>query len=388
MSKRRKKPSVEQISLIEYLKSIPDPRIDRTKQHKLIDILMIAVCAAICGAETWTEVEEFGETKADWLSQFLELPNGIPSHDTFGRVFARLDPDAFEQSFIKWVQSLSNLKQEGVIAIDGKTLRGSYDKHHQKGAIHLVNAWASESRLILGQKQVDRKSNEITAIPELLSSLAIEGCLVTIDAMGTQTTIAKQIVEKGADYLFAVKENQKYLAQDLAEIFKTEFEAQDPFVGFEHDYAQTIGKDHGRIETRQCWTISDEQLITYIRDHQAWTGLQTIALVRAKRQVNGQESVQDRYYISSLPVDAETILKASRLHWGVENSLHWVLDVVFHEDQSRMRDGDMAHNFALVRQTALNLLRHEKSLRKGLRTKQLKAALDENYLLKVLSSLF
>lgn len=387
MRSEKKNKLTEKLSLIKHFAELPDPRIDRTKLHDFTDILVITICAAICGAEGWTDVEEFGRSKQEWLSQFLVLQNGIPSHDTFGRVFERVDPVAFERCFLKWVQSLSQLQGVETIAIDGKTLRHSYDKTHQKAALHMVSAWASESRLVLGQTQVDTKSNEITAIPQLLEMLALEGCLVTIDAMGCQTEIAQQIIDQGGDYLLAVKNNQKKLAQDIKDVFDLEFKETVPFDGLEHDYVQIIEKNHGRIETRQCWTISEPEFIHYLRNYQAWADLQTIALVRAKRQYNDGQTIQDRFYISSLPVNASVILKASRQHWGIENSLHWVLDVVFREDEARMRRGHMAHNFALLRQIALNLLRHEKSSRKSIRAKRLKAAWDNDFLLNVLLSL-
>jgi predicted transposase YbfD/YdcC len=383
---RKKAKAKQKITLQEHFAELPDPRVDRTKAHSLIDILVITICAAICGAEGWTDVEEFGRTKEAWLRQHLELKNGIPSHDTFGRVFEKLDPEAFERCFITWVKSLGQLEGLEMIAIDGKTLRRSYDKRHKKAALHLVSAWASKSRLVLGQTATAEKSNEITAIPELLDLLDLKGSLVTIDAMGCQTDIAQKIVDKGGDYLLAVKNNQKHLAQDIKEHFDLEFAQAIPFEDITHDYTQTIEKNRGRIETRECWTISEPEFIAHIRNHQAWAQLKTIALVRSKRQTPDGVSIQDRYYISSLDGSARTILTASRQHWGIENSLHWVLDVVFREDAARMRRGNMAHNFALIRHIALNLLRHEKS-KKSIRAKRLKAALDEDYLLQVLLSL-
>lgn len=375
---------LEKTTLVSHFADLPDPRIERTKLHSLTDILVLAISAVICGAEGWTDIEAFGKSKETWLKQFLVLENGIPSHDTLSRVFERLETEAFEERFIAWVASLSQIS--GHIAIDGKTLRRSYDKTHHKSALHLVSAWASESRLILGQVQTQEKSNEITAIPQLLEMLALKGCLVTIDAMGCQTEIAHQIVEQEGDYLLAVKDNQKHLAEDIKDVFDLEFAEEVPFSGITHDYTRTIEKGHGRIEIRECWTISEPEFIKYLRNYQAWENLQTIAMVRATRRSNGRESVQNRYYISSLAVEAKVILKASRQHWGIENALHWVLDVVFREDEARMRRGNTAHNFALLRHLALNLLRREKSSRRSIRGKRLKAAWDENYLLKILFS--
>jgi predicted transposase YbfD/YdcC len=381
-SKRRQAPLRQEISLLEHFADLSDPRIDRTKLHALSDILVIAVSAVICGAEGWTDIEEFGKSKEGWLGKLLPLTNGIPSHDTFRRVFERLDPDQFEACFLSWIKSLAPMT--GQVAIDGKTLRGSHDQTNGKKALHLVSAWASECRLVLGQVATAEKSNEITAIPELLKMLDLSGCLVTIDAMGCQTNIAAQIIAQEGDYLLAVKDNQKNLAHDVTELFDIEFAQTEPFEGFAHDYAKTIDKGHGRIEIRECWTITDPELLQYLRNFEVWSELKTIALVRGTRRVNGVESMQDRYYISSLTGDARTILQAVRHHWGIENSLHWVLDVVFREDQARMRQGDTAHNFAMLRHIALNLLRAQKSGPKSVRGKRLKAAWDNDFLLKVL----
>ena len=372
----------QKVSLVEHFAELSDPRIERTKLHKLSDILVIAVSAVICGAEGWTDIEEFGKSKEEWLRKFIPLANGIPSHDTFSRVFERLDPKQFEACFLSWIKSLRLIT--GQVAIDGKTLRRSHDQTNGKKALHMVSAWASECGLVLGQVATEEKSNEITAIPELLKMLDLSGCLVTIDAMGGQTSIAAQIIEQGGDYLLAVKDNQKNLACDIEEIFDLEFAQTEPFEGFVHDYTKTIDKGHGRIEIRECWTITDSELLQYLRKSDVWSDLKTIALVRGTRRINGVESVQDRYYIASLSADARTILQAVRHHWGIENSLHWVLDVVFREDQARMRQGDTAHNFAMLRHIALNLLRTQKSGPKSVRGKRLKAAWDNDFLLKVL----
>ena len=372
----------KKISILEHFAELPDPRIERTKLHALSDILVIAVSAVICGAEGWTDIEEFGKSKEAWLRGLLPLANGIPSHDTFRRVFERLAPDKFEACFLSWVSSLDPIVRQ--VTIDGKTLRRSHDQANSKKALHLVSAWASECRLVLGQIAADQKSNEITAIPELLKLLDLQGCLVSIDAMGCQTDIATQIIEQGGDYLLAVKHNQKQLAQDMAEIFDLEFTQTEPFAGFGHDYAKTINKGHGRIEIRECWTSSDPELLEYLRKSEAWSALKTIALVRATRRINGVETIQDRYYITSLRGDAYPILQAVRHHWGIENSLHWVLDVIFREDQARLRQGDAAHNFAMLRHIALNLLRLHQSGPKSVRGKRLKAAWDHNFLLSIL----
>jgi len=372
----------QKTALLEHFADLPDPRIERTKLHALSDILVIAVSAVICGAEGWTDIEEFGQSKEGWLRGLLPLENGIPSHDTFRRVFNRIDPGQFEGCFLKWVSALNPIT--GQVAIDGKTLRRSHDEANGKKALHLVSAWASECRLVLGQVATAEKSNEITAIPELLQLLDVQGCLVTIDAMGCQTGIASQITEQGGDYLLAVKDNQKHLAQDMADIFDLEFAQFTPFDGIIHDYAKTVTKGHGRIEIRECWTISDPELLAYLRKSEVWSALKTIVLIRCTRRINGGESRQDRYYITSLQGDAHAILQAVRHHWGIENSLHWVLDVVFREDQARMRHGDSDHNFAMLSHIALNLLRGEKSGPKSVRGKRLKAAWDNDFLFKVL----
>lgn len=375
------------VSLLEHFSGLADPRVERTRLHLLSDILMIAVCGAICGAENWNDIEDFGQTKEDWLRGFLALPNGIPSHDTFNRVFARLDPVGFEGCFLAWMKAVSEVTEGQVIAIDGKTLRHSYDRQNGKGAIHMVNAWASQNRLVLAQTKVADKSNEITAIPALLHLLTLKGCIVTIDAMGCQTEIAQTIIDGGGEYVLAVKGNQGHLHEDIKDLFETEFAQPVPFEGIEHDYCRTTEKDHGRIEIRECWTIAEPDYLEHLRNCQAWAELRTVALVRCTRRINDQETVDSRYYISSLSGQAEPLLHACRSHWGVENSLHWVLDVAFREDDSRMRQGHSPHNFAIARQMALNLLRQETSCKRSIKGKRLKAGWDNNYLLKVITSM-
>lgn len=370
-------------SLVEHFASLEDPRADYLVEHQLIDIIMIAICAVICGAETWNDIELFGNERLDWLRQFLALRNGIPSHDTFGRVFARINGDQFQVCFISWVQAVFQSTAGQVIAVDGKQARRSYDRTNDKKAIHLVSAWATANHLVLGQQKVDEKSNEITAIPQLLRLLEVNGCIVTIDAMGCQTEIAKQIIDQGADYVLAVKENQAHLYADMDLFFQLAH--QNHFQKVDHRYQRTVNKDHGRIETRECWAISGEENLQFLREHQQWTGLGSIAMVHSQRQVNGKTTTETRYYISSLANDAKKILQAARSHWGVENSLHWVLDVAMGEDDSRIRKGHAPENMATLRRLALNLLKQERSLKRGIQGKRLKAALSPNYLLKVLS---
>ncbi len=368
----------------KHFASLKDPRTGNAQQHELLDILVITICAVICGADGWTEVALWGQANETWLKTFLPLPHGIPSHDTFGRVFARLDPKAFRHCFLSWVRAISKLTHRRVVAVDGKTVRRSHDRTHGRAAIHMVSVWAAENRLVLGQAKVSDKSNEITAMPELLRLLALSGCIVTIDAMGCQTQIAKTIVQQGGDYLLAVKANQKRLYQDLQDLFHD----ADPTNRHDatHDYARTVDKGHGRVEIRECWTVSDPEVMAYLRARQPWPNLQTVAMLRAERRVSEQTSIEARFYISSLENDAGLVLQSARGHWGIENGLHWVLDVAFREDESRVRKDYAPENLAVVRHMALNLLRRETSLKVGVKAKRLRAAWDRDYLLKILST--
>ncbi len=372
------------IGIAEHFVTLEDPRIERAKHHLLIDIVTIAICAVICGADDWIEIAAVGRGKREWFQQFLALPNGIPSHDTFWRVFRALDPLQFEECFLAWVRQVMRLTDGEVIAIDGKTLRHSYDRTSHKAAIHMVSAWATENHLVLGQRKVDEKSNEITAIPELLRRLEIRGCIVTVDAIGCQKEVAETIRTQGADYALAVKKNQGKLYEDLKDLFAGAVE--EHWRDVSHDYVRDVYGDHGRIEIRECWTISAGDFLDYLRNREAWKDLQTIVMLRCERRVGRKRSCQTRYYISSLPNEAQRILKAVRGHWGIENGLHWILDIAFQEDQSRLRKGHGAHNFGLLRHIALNLLKQEKTEKIGVKAKRLRAAVDEEYLLKVLTN--
>lgn len=367
-----------------HFASVRDPRIDRSKKHKLIDIITITICGVICGADSWVDIAMFGESKRGWLEGFLKLPYGIPSHDTFGDVFSRIDPAQFRECFIEWVRAVEELTRGQLVSIDGKTLRRSHDRLGGRDAIHMVSAWSSVNGLVLGQIKTDEKSNEITAIPELLKLLEISGCIVSIDAMGCQKDIAKAIVDKDADYVLSLKQNQGNLYEDVKDLFDGAF--QLGFEDIEYDTYETVEKGHGRIETRQCWAISDLQDLSNIRSLSEWKSLNSVAMVRAERRIGDSVSVESRYYISSLKGDARQLLWAIRGHWGIENSLHWVLDIAFREDDSRVRKDNAPENLAVVRHIALNLLTQEKSLKVGVKAKRKRAGWDNDYLMKVLSN--
>ena len=360
---------------LKHLDCIKDPRRHNTR-HLLHDMLLISLCAIISGADSWVQVSEYGRSKIDWFKEFLKLPNNIPSHDTFGRLFARLNPKGFHDFFTRWVQDLSESLKGKTVAIDGKTLRGSHDRINGKSAIHMVSAWATDISLVLGQLKTDDKSNEITAIPELIKTLALEGAIVTIDAMGCQKKITGTIVEAGADYVIQVKNNQKNLHEDIALFFKEP--DNGPF-----DIFETIDGEHGRVETRRYFTSGD---IGWLPEKKEWTGMKTICMAVRERDVNGKISTEASYFISSLENHAPTIAKSIREHWGIENGLHWRLDISFREDQCRVRKDHAPENFAILRHMATNLLKREKSLKGGIQTKRLKAAWDHGYLLKVLTS--
>lgn len=358
---------------------LEDPRMNRQKKHLLLDIVAITVCAVIAGADGWTDVAKFGKAKEPWLRGFLKLPNGIPSHDTFGRVFSLLDPAAFQEAFRDWVGAIQG-RVQGVVAVDGKTVRHSHDRSKNKSAIHVVSAWACEHSLALGQVKVNDKSNEITAIPELLDMLNLKGCLVTIDAMGCQVGIAKNIVEAHADYLLAVKGNQETLADDVEQEFKQAM--ADDFAHMDHLYFETLDKGHGRVEKRQYWYTHDIQGLGTL---ERWPKLAGMLMCRASRTLNGKTSTEDRYFITSCTHnDVEKIAAAVRNHWGIENSLHWILDVAFLEDQSRIRIGYAAENMAAIRKIALNILKNNTSKTGGVKAKRLQAGWDDSYLQEIL----
>ena len=360
-------------NIYEHFSQIPDPRLNRNKKHKLTDIIVLSILAVLCGAESYDSIEEFGKARIDFLKQILQLPNGIPSHDTINRVISMINPDQFEKIFAQWSDSLKSvLAENDVIAIDGKTVRGSMDSFHNKSPIHIVSAWSNQNSLVLGQRKVDGKSNEITAIPELLEMLEIKGCIVTIDAMGTQRDIAQKIIDNDADYILALKGNHPYLKQDVESLCKRS----------KPDYEnETVEKGHGRIETRMCEVYNK---IDMLEDVEKWPCFKSVIKVTAQREIKNKRTSEARFYISSLDDNAREFNKYVRQHWGVENNLHWILDMTFREDEQRKRIKYAAQNFAVIRKIALNLLKQESSKKLSLKTKRLKAGWNNQFLLKIL----
>jgi predicted transposase YbfD/YdcC len=384
-------------ALLEHFAALEDPRVERARLHPLLAIVTIALCGVICGAESWVEIAEFGQIKADWFATLLDLPHGIPSHDTFGRVFAHLDAAQFEACFAAWMQAVAAVLPlepvpvdpagAEVVALDGKTLRRSHDRGSGMPPLHLVSAWASANRLVLAQVAVADKSNEITAFPQLLQQLALTGCLVTIDAMGCQTAIAEQLRTREADYVLALKDNQPELCEAVADSFALARRSD-----FTDHPAETwsawrqVHKGHGRLEIREHWVLGDPAVIAYLREQVVdWPGLQAIGLVEAQRRFpDGSATQQTRYYLLSTLLPAEQFGQAVRSHWGIENQVHWLLDVAFREDECRVRVGDGAENFAVLRRLALHLLKQETTTHIGIKGKRLKAGWSHAYLLKIL----
>lgn len=367
-------------SIIEHFSNLSDPRTkEHKKEHKLIDIIFITVAAVICGAEDWYDIEEYGEYKEEWLKTVLELPNGIPSHDTFNRVFSLIEPAALQQCFISWVQSMAQISEGQIVSIDGKRLCHSGEQG-KKAIIHMVSAWSNSNNMVLGQLKVNDKSNEITAIPALLDLLMVKGCWITIDAIGCQKEIAGKIKEKEAEYILAVKDNQKHLHDDIQEAFKHGKAAQSD--------VQT-NLDHGRIEKRMCRIITD---IDWVCNKEDWPGLKTLIEITSERTIKatGIKETQTRHYISSVLSTAQKFNATIREHWGIENRLHWILDVAFGEDDSTKRAGTAAENFSFINKMSINLLyqyNDKKGTRKvSMKTKRKKAGWDNNYLVTILSN--
>jgi predicted transposase YbfD/YdcC len=365
-------------SIIEHFSVLPDPRMLLKTRHKLVDIVAMALCAVVAGADDWVEIAAYARARQSWFKEFVKLSGGVPSHDTFGRVFALLDPDAFEKCYVNWIRSLINTPGE-LVAIDGKSLRRSHDRANGKSAIHMVNAWAVDHGLVLGQVKTDAKSNEITAIPELLKVLDLKGAVVTVDAMGCQKKIARQIVEKGGDYVFSLKGNQGTLHKEV-ELFFQDAKANH-FKDLSHECFTTVDGGHGRIETRCYTTVAD---VDWFEDQHKWAKLTSFGMVESEREIDGQITSETRYYISSLPSDAKRFAAAARGHWAVENSLHWCLDLAFREDDSRVRSGHAPANLATIRRLALSLIKQDPHRKIGIKASRKRAGWDLDYLKKLL----
>jgi predicted transposase YbfD/YdcC len=370
-------------SLIEtHFGVLKDHRASHRIEHKLIDIIIVTICATICGADDWKAIAEYGRTKYNWLKTFLELPNGIPSHDTFNRLFSRLKPEELQRCFIGWMQAVHQVTEGELLNIDGKNLRGAKEPGNCQSFIHMVSVWSAEQHLVLGQKKVDHKSNEITAIPPLLEMLAIRGCLVSIDAMGCQREIAKAIITEGADYVLALKGNQGNLHEDVVQLFTAA--RKQNFKNIEHQFHSTVEKGHGRNETRSYWVMGNTEYLIAAKN---WVGLQSIGMVESERKINGKSSIEQRYYILSINSDVQRFAQAVRSHWSIENQLHWMLDVSFSEDKVQNYQGYSAENLAVIRHLGINLLSRDKESQVGMKTKRLKAGWDDNYLKDTLTAL-
>lgn len=370
--------------LVEYFEGLPDPRMDRTRRHKLVDILTIGVVTLLCRGESFTDMEDLGNARLAWLKTFLELPNGIPSHDTFNRVFAALDPYAFLECFTQWIQGVCPNMNDEVVAIDGKALRRAANEG--ESIPYIVSAWAAENGLVLGQVKVDEKSNEITAVPELLRALQLEGAIVTLDAMGCQKEIAGNIVDRKAHYVLALKGNHATVHQEVREFFDDAvapcaIQCASTADRDTMDFHQTIEKGHGRIETRRYWQSSD---IAWFQDSRLWKGLKTFGMVESIRKIKGKSTIERRYYLSSLPLNAQRFGLAVRSHWGVENALHWSLDVTFREDDSRARTRNAAQNLATMRRFVLNLVKKDNSKKASIRSKRFIASIDQDFLVHLM----
>lgn len=368
------------IPLLEDIAQLDDPRTQRQPQHLLIDIVTIAILATLGGANSMMAVETYGKAKQGWLSTFLELPHGIPSHDTFSRLFQLIDPEQFNSFFQRWIEHFTTHLNLQLIHIDGKTLRGSYDRENQLKALHSVSAWASEHQLVLAQTRVDAKSNEITAIPELLDLLELKGSIITLDAMGTQTEIARQIIRQGGDYILALKSNQGKLYQGVKEFF--EQAQQQEWAGTSYTYDSQVEGKHHRIERREIWVVPVSE-IPELANASKWEGLGAIVKVRRHRRLWNKSEEEISYYITSLKEEAAVLACYIRAHWSIENNCHWVLDVTFKEDRSRIRKQHGAENTALLRRLCLNLLKRDTS-RGSLVQKRYRAAMDDIFMLSLL----
>jgi predicted transposase YbfD/YdcC len=365
---------------------LKDPRQPINQAHLFIDLLVISICAIVCGADDWEAVADYAAAKEEWLSSFLALPGGPPAHDTFWRVFRHLDAEQFQRCFLQWISSTVELKAGQVIALDGKQLRRSHDHSAGVAPIHMLSAWASENQLVLGQLRVDEKTNEITALPELLAALDVSGCIVTVDALGCQTEVAQTVLDRGGDYLFALKGNHPLLYAD-SELLFSDLAAAG--IKLTPDcVAHDVNKDHGRIEIRKAWVVQDPHILRALQGSEKWPKLAAIVKLEAERIVGDKRERNIRYYLASFPIQAHQAITMTRHHWHVENCLHWVLDIAFREDECRIRKDHGPHNFAILRHIALNLLKQEKTCKLGVKNKRLKAGWDDDYRLRVLLPLF
>lgn len=373
---------VSELGFLDYFSGIDDPRIDRKKLYSVEELLLVTLCGVICGCEGWEDLEEFGETKLDFFRNYLSFEHGAPSDDTYRRFFRAIDPEQFKKCFIDWVNAFQDLNRD-VVAIDGKTLRHSYDTAKEKPAIHMVSAFASKARVVLGQEKVAAKSNEITAIPKLIKMLDLRGATVTIDAMGCQKAIVKNIIDKEADYVLGLKGNQGQLKNDVELFFQ--YHKKSNFKKLKHDHCLMVNKDHGRFEKRTCWITED---INWLENKEKWDGLRSIVMIESTREIGDIVSVETRYYIASIEANAVRAANTIREHWGVENSLHWILDVTFREDDSRIRDGNAPENLAIVRHIALNMLQQHRGKKTSVKKLRKMSGWNDSNLKMILETKF
>lgn len=369
--------------MLSHFAQVEDPRVDRTKRYPLIEIIFLVISATISGSDGWKAVRDFGQLKLNWLRKFLPYNEGVPVDDTIARVMRKIDTKQFRDCFVNWMQAVSTLTHGDIIAIDGKTLRGSYDNSSNKSAIHMVSAWSTANSMVLGQEKTSEKSNEITAIPELLKTLEIKGCIVSIDAMGCQTKIAADIVKKDADYILALKGNQGTLHDDVKGYFAKAIESD--FKDVQHDFYTENDAGHGRIETRSCWVLDPFLYKNCFSNLEKWDNLKRIVMVKSKRELKNKITEDIRFYITSCALGAQDLLNAVRKHWQVENTLHWTLDVTFNEDASRIRKESSPENYAMIRHIALNILRGYKSIKASVKRKLNMAALDDDFRTKLIT---
>lgn len=370
------------ITITEHFEELEDPRQEVKVEHKLSDIILLCISALLCGAEGWHDIEIFGQARLEWLKKYGSFEKGIPVDDTIARVMSALNPKQFQSCFISWMKSASAVTEGDIVSIDGKTLRHSFDRKNSKRAIHMVSAFAKKNGVVLGQSKTEEKSNEITAIPELLDLLEIKGCIVTIDAMGCQQKITKKIIEKEADYVIMVKGNQGYLYDDIMSFF--DICHKEDFKNVSYDYYEEVDKGHGRFEIRRYWISS---YLKNIRDTDKWKNLKTIGMVESERHVGDKITCDKRYYINSISEQSKIFSEAVRGHWGIENTLHWTLDMTFREDESRIRRDNAAENLAVLRHITLNTLRQEKTFKKSIKAKRYKATLESAYTDKLMQPL-